>query len=76
MFYRRLLWQLLRRSDAGRGDHYHAVYEQARRARVDAFEGFARRPGALFVSRLKRSPWFDEVVNAPPVRVGGRPLEV
>ncbi len=76
MFYRRLMWQLLRRSDAGRGDHWQAVYLAAVRARVDAAEGFARRPGALLVSRLKRSPWFDEVMNAPPVRVGGRPLEV
>jgi hypothetical protein len=76
MFYRRLMWQLLRRSDAGRGDHWQAVYLAAVRARVDAAEGFARRPGALLVSRLKRSPWFDEVMNGPPVRVGGRPLEV
>ncbi len=75
MFYRRLLWQLLRRSDAGRGDHYHAVYLAAARAAVDSSEGFARRPGALLVSRLKRSPWWSEVWDAPPVRVGGRPLE-
>ncbi len=75
MFYRRLLWQLLRRSDAGRGDHYHAVYLAAARAAVDSSEGFARRPGALFVSRLKGAPWWSEVWDAPPVRVGGRPLE-
>ncbi len=76
MFYRRLLWQLLRRHDETGAAPWYAVYEQARRARVDAAEGFARRPGALLTSRLKRSPWFDEVVNAPPARVGGRPLEV
>ncbi len=75
MFYRRLLWQLLRRSDAGRGDHYHAVYLAAARAAVDSSEGFARRPGALFVSRLKDAPWWSEVWDAPPTRVGGRPLE-
>jgi DNA-binding transcriptional ArsR family regulator len=75
MFYRRLLWQLLRRSDAGRGDHYHAVYLAAARAAVDSSEGFARRPGALFVSRLKGAPWWDEVWDAPPTRVGVRPLE-
>ncbi len=75
MFYRRLLWQLLRRSDAGRGDHYHAVYLAAARAAVDSSEGFARRPGALFVSRLKGAPWWSEVWDAPPTRVGGRPLE-
>ncbi len=75
MFYRRLLWQLLRRSDAGRGDHWQSVYLAAVRASVDSHEGFARRPGALFVSRLKGAPWWSEVWDAPPTRVGGRPLE-
>jgi hypothetical protein len=73
-FYRRLLWQLLRRSDAGRGDHFHAVYLAAVRAAVDSSEGFARKPGALLVSRLKRASWWSEVMNGPPTRVGGRPL--
>jgi hypothetical protein len=74
MFYRRLLWQLLRRSDAGRGDHWQSVYLAAARASVDVQEGFARKPGALFVSRLKGAPWWDEVMRASG-RVGGRPLE-
>jgi DNA-binding transcriptional ArsR family regulator len=74
MFYRRLLWQLLRRSDAGRGDHWQSVYLAAARASVDAQEGFARKPGALFVSRLKGAPWWDEVMRASG-RVGGRGLE-
>jgi hypothetical protein len=64
MFYRWLLWQLLRLEAAGRAAPWHMVYEQARRARVDAAEGFARRPGALFVSRLKGAAWWDEVVRA------------
>ncbi len=75
MFYRRLCWQLLRRSDAGRGDHWHAVYLAAQRAAVDSSEGFARRPGALFTSRLKRAAWWSEVWAAPPTRVGVRPVE-
>ncbi len=69
-FYRRLVWQLLRRSDATGADHFYAVYLAAQRASVDAAEGFARKPGALFVSRLKAAPWWDEVWDAPPVRVG------
>lgn len=73
MFYRWLLWQLLRLADQHRGDYWHQVYEQARRARADAAEGFARRPGALFVSRLKGTPWWDEVRRVPPKRVGVRP---
>lgn len=75
MFYRKLLWQLLRRSDAGRGDHFYTVYLAAQRAQVDSVEGFARRSGALFVSRLKAAPWWDELMNAPPARVGVRPVE-
>jgi hypothetical protein len=70
-FYRALLWNLLRRSDAGRGEHWQAVYLAAVRAAVDSQEGFARKPGALFVSRLKGSPWWSETMNGPPVRVGG-----
>jgi hypothetical protein len=73
MFYRWLLWQLLRLSDRHQGDHWHMVYEQARRARADAAEGFARKPGALLVSRLKAAPWWDEVARQPPVRVGAVP---
>ncbi len=73
MFYRWLLWQLLRLSDATGGAPWHAVYEQARRARADAAEGFARRPGALFVSRLKGAPWWEELARASG-RVGSRPL--
>lgn len=74
-WYRRLCWQLLRRSDAGGGDHFYAVYLAAQRAAVDAHEGFARKAGALFVSRLKAAPWWSEVMNAPPVRVGVCPLK-
>ncbi len=72
MFYRWLLWQLLRLSDAGRDAPWHQVYEGARRARADAAEGFARRPGALFVSRLKAGPHWDEMRRASG-RVGSRP---
>ncbi len=69
-WYQKLLWQLLRRYDATGDDYSYQVYLAAQRARTDALEGFARRPGALFVSRLKTAPWFDEVMRGPPVRVG------
>jgi hypothetical protein len=72
-FYRALCWQLLRASDRHGGDHWHAVYEQARRAAVDAQEGFARKPGALFVSRLKGAAWWDDLRRVPHVRVGTKP---
>ncbi len=64
MFYRWLLWQLLRLEQSGGAAPWFEVHEAARRARTDSLEGFARKPGALFVSRLKRSPWWDELVRA------------
>jgi len=74
-WYQKLLWQLLRRFDATGDDYTYSVYMMATRARTDTLEGFARKPGALFVSRLKAAPWWDEVMRGPPVRVGTRPLE-
>lgn len=73
MFYRLLVWQLLRYADRTGQAPFYAVYLMAQRARVDAAEGFARRPGALFVSRLKQASWYDEVMRGPPTRVGSRP---
>jgi hypothetical protein len=75
-YYRRLLWQLLRRYDATGEDLSYQVYLMAQRARTDATEGFARKPGALFLSRLKKADWFAEIMNASPIRVGSRPLSV
>ncbi len=69
-FYRKLLWQLLRRSDATGEAHWYAVYLAAQRAAIDAQEGFARKPGAVFTSRLKAAGWWSAVWDAPPVRVG------
>jgi hypothetical protein len=72
-FYRRLLWQLLRRVDATGDDFSYQTYLASQRARTDAQEGFARKPGALFVSRLRAAPWFNEVMKQPPTRVGTNP---
>lgn len=73
MFFRWLLWQLLRLEDKGQGGHWHTVYEMAHRASVDAQEGFAVRAGALFVSRLKQTPWWEMARSLPPCRVGSVP---
>ncbi len=69
MFYRWLLWQLLRLSERTGGDYWHQVYEQARRARADALEGFAKRPGALLCSRLKAAPSWSELKRQPLSKV-------
>lgn len=53
-FYRKLVWDLLQLFDKGE-DRVSAVYHMLVRAGVDAKEGFAKRPGALFTARLKES---------------------
>ena len=68
-FYMLLLWRLLRLQDATGAAPWYVVYEQARRARADAREGYGRKPGALFVSRLRGAPWWSEIRAAPPVRI-------
>jgi hypothetical protein len=73
MFYRWLLWQLLRRYNATGEDYSYQVYLMAQRAKVDVLEGFSRKGGAVFVSRLKQADFYEWVMNAPPVRVGIRP---
>jgi hypothetical protein len=72
-YYQKLLWQLLRCYDSTGEDYSYQVYIMAQRARTDTLEGFARRPGALFVSRLKGAPWWDEVMRQLPTRVGTLP---
>jgi hypothetical protein len=74
-FYQKLLWSLLRHRELTGQDYSYSVYLAAQRARTDASEGFAKRAGALFHSRLKKAGWFEEVMNSPPILVGTRPLE-
>lgn len=45
------------------------VYEQAQRSKADARTGFAKKAGALFVSRLNATPWWDGMLRQPQVRV-------
>jgi hypothetical protein len=72
-WYQKLLWQLLRRFDATGDDCSYKVYLMAQRARTDSLEGFARKPGALFCSRLKQADFYDWIMGAPPIRVGTKP---
>jgi DNA-binding transcriptional ArsR family regulator len=67
-FYRYLVWQLLRLHQQGR-DYVLAVYQMVLRANTDHKEGFARRPGALFVSRLKASSIWEEIREVPLTRM-------
>ena len=67
-FYRHLTWQLLRLQQQGR-DHFMSVYQMLLRVVTDKVEGFARKPGALFVSRLKACALWDEIREVSLVRV-------
>jgi len=71
-FYRFLTWQLLRRYDQGQ-DYFHAIYTVVLRAGADRREGFARRPGALVVKRLRDAGLWDWLRDAPLTRVGEPP---
>jgi len=67
-FYRYLVWQLLRLHQQGR-DYLLNVYQMVLRASTDYQEGFARKPGALFVARLKACALWEELREVPLVRV-------
>ncbi len=72
-FYCGLLWGLLKLRDRGAGDYFESLYLMAQRAKTDSLEGFARKPGALFCSRLKQADFYDWIMNSPPTRVGTKP---
>ncbi len=59
-FYQRLLWQLLRAKDRG-WNFFSGVYHVIIKVLADKQERYARKPGALLVSRLKASRCWDEL---------------
>ncbi len=59
-FYRRLLWQLLRAADRGLNFFSH-VYHAIIRVMADHREAFARKPGALLVTRCKALSFWHEL---------------
>ncbi|MCA9840419.1 MAG: hypothetical protein KC422_26165, partial [Trueperaceae bacterium] len=71
-FYRWLFWQALRLYWQNE-DYFFALYQAFRRIQIDQQEGYALKPGALFVSRLKQTEIWERLRAAPPLRVGHRP---
>lgn len=71
-FYYDMIWRLLRRYDQGedRFTNFHAMIV---RAGHDRAEGFARQPGALLTSRLKKQGQWEWVRSTPNLRVGSAP---
>jgi hypothetical protein len=62
-FYRLIVWNALKASQRGL-DLFPMIYHLAIRARVDVQEGFSRRGGAVFVSRLKQTAFWDELMRS------------
>lgn len=62
--YRRLLWGLLRRWDTGE-NWFPQVYSLLERVLADTREGWARRPGALLMSRLHQTGLAAHLLDAP-----------
>jgi hypothetical protein len=62
-FYRRIVWGALRASQAGT-DYFQVIYNMVVRAQVDLQEGFARKAGALFCSRLKAAGLYDDLLRS------------
>ncbi len=61
-FYRLLVWNCLRASQRNL-NVFPTVYQMAVRARVDRVENFSRKGGAVFVSRLKATEFWDEIMR-------------
>jgi hypothetical protein len=63
--YRKVLWALKKRLNAGESDEFHTVYLQVNRvikADIPEWTGL-RSPGALLVSRLKKFDWYQDIMT-------------
>lgn len=60
-FWRRLLRGMVRQADAGR-DYSTALHGAVQRAHADRVEGFARKAGALLITRLKQAGVYRELM--------------
>jgi hypothetical protein len=64
-FWYGVLKGLLRLRDSGKGDYFQILYTMIARCRADVNEGMALKGGALAVSRLKRTQFWDEIARSP-----------
>lgn len=73
-FYRRVLWNLLRQFDQG-NDWFQDFYDVVSRVRTDYQERYAKKPGALLISRLRKWHNWQELEATPPYSVATGPLQ-
>jgi hypothetical protein len=64
-FYMAVLWNLLRIKDGRGADYFAQLHMMVGRAAADTVEGFAKdgNGGALLVSRLKETAFWDEIMK-------------
>ncbi len=64
-FYMAVLWGLTKLRDRGAGDYFGTLHLMISRCSADVLEGFAREGngGRLFVSRLRQSKLYDEILQ-------------
>jgi hypothetical protein len=74
MFYRRVLWNLLRQYDQG-NDWFRDFFDFVTRVRTDYQERYAKKAGALLISRLRQWHLWQELEDTPPYRVSRGPLQ-
>lgn len=66
--YRALLWGALRRKDRGE-DRFEALWNALDRVLTDLQEGFAKKPGALLIARLRESGLWALLMEGAQYRV-------
>lgn len=66
--YRALLWGALRQLDRG-VDLFEPLWKVLERVLVDLQEGFAKKPGALLIARLRQAGLWAELMEGPMYRV-------
>lgn len=66
--YRALLWGALRRKDRGE-DRFEALWNALDRVLTALQEGFAKKPGALLIARLRESGLRALLLEGPQYRV-------
>jgi DNA-binding transcriptional ArsR family regulator len=64
-FWYGVLKGLLSRRDSGKGDWFYSLYLLVARCRADVQEGMALKGGALAVTRLKHTQFWDEIARSP-----------
>lgn len=73
--YRFIIWALLRLQAASNKDYFYSSFLMIQRCAVERRENACKNPTGLLIARLKAAGIWAELKNAPPGRIGRRPLK-